>query len=142
MLAKKITYTDYNGAERTETFYFYISRAELMEMQMTHPGGYAEYLQSIVDAKDEASLFKTFKTLIANAYGEKSEDGKHFRKSEEISNAFLQSEAYSELLTELVTSADAAAAFVNGIMPTMNLSESEKAELNAKTKQLIAEQGQ
>lgn len=141
MLAKKITYTDYNGDERTETFYFNLTKAEVLEMQMTHPGGYSEYLERIIDAKDQAQLFEAFKTLVRNAYGEKSEDGKRFKKSDEIADGFLQSEAYSELLSELITSADAASAFVQGIMPIMNLDDEQKAELAAKTKKLIAEKG-
>lgn len=137
MLVKQITYTDFNGDERTETFYFNLSRAEVLEMEIKHPGGYAEYLQRLVDSKNREELLSVFKTLILNSYGEKSEDGKHFRKDPELSKAFEQSEAYSELFVELISSAEAASAFVNGIMPTMNLSEAEKAEVAAKTKALI-----
>lgn len=32
MLKKEITYIDYNGVERTETFHFNLSKAELMDM--------------------------------------------------------------------------------------------------------------
>ena len=117
MLTKTITYTDYNGVEKTEKFYFNLSKAELMEMEMTTNGGFAESIQKIVDAKDTPSIVRVFKDLILKAYGEKSLDGKRFIKSEELSTAFSQTEAYSILFMELATDADAAAKFVNGIIP-------------------------
>ena len=117
MIKKTITYTDYNGEERKEDFYFNLSKAELMEMELSVNGGFAEMIQKIVDAKDTPSIMKIFKDLILKAYGEKSDDGKRFMKSEEISQAFAQTEAYSELFMELATDDKAAADFVNGIVP-------------------------
>lgn len=119
MLKKTITYTDYNGTERTEDFYFNLSKAELMEMEMSTTGGMIELIQRIVAAQDSPAIIKIFKDLIMKAYGEKSLDGKRFIKSEEISNAFAQTEAYSQLFMELATDADAAARFVNGIIPSV-----------------------
>lgn len=119
MLKKKITYTDYNGTERTEDFYFNLTKAEIMEMELGTSGGLAEMIQRIVDAQDAPSIIKVFKDLILKAYGEKSPDGKRFIKSKEISDAFSQTEAYSQLFMELATDADAAAEFVNGIVPNM-----------------------
>lgn len=117
MLKKTITYVDYNGAERTEDFYFNLSKAEIMEMELSTTGGLAETIQKIVNAKDAPAIVKIFKDLVLKAYGEKSADGKRFVKSQEISEAFSQTEAYSQLFMELATDADAAAAFVNGIVP-------------------------
>lgn len=117
MLKKTITYTDYNGVERTEDFYFNLSKAELMEMELGTTGGFAEMIQKIVNAQDGPAIIKVFKDLILKAYGEKSADGKRFIKSDEISSAFSQTEAYSQLFMELSTDADAAANFVNGIVP-------------------------
>lgn len=117
MLKKTITYTDYNGVSRTEDFYFNLSKAEVMEMEMTTTGGMTEFINRIVAAKDAPAIIQIFKDLILKAYGEKSLDGKHFIKSEEISRAFSQTEAYSQLFMELATDADLAAKFVNGILP-------------------------
>ena len=117
MLKKTITYTDYNGVERTEDFHFNLTKAEIMEMEMGTAGGLAEMIQRIVKAQDAPAIIKVFKDLVLKAYGEKSADGKHFYKSEEIRNAFAQTEAYSQLFMELATDADAAAKFVNGIIP-------------------------
>ena len=120
MLKKTITYTDYNGSERTEDFYFNLSKAEIMEMEMRTTGGMTEMIQKIVSAQDAPAIINVFKDLVLKAYGEKSPDGKRFIKSEEISMAFSQTEAYSNLFMELATDADAAAKFVNGIVPNAN----------------------
>ena len=117
MLKKPITYTDYNGVERTEDFYFNLSKAELMEMELGVTGGMTEMLNKIIAAKDAPSLMKTFKEMIMKAYGVKSDDGKRLIKSEELSIAFTQTEAYSVLFMELITDDKAAADFVNGIIP-------------------------
>ena len=117
MLKKIITYTDYNGVERTEPFYFNLSKAELMEMELGVTGGMTEMLDKIITAKDAPSLMKTFKEMIMKAYGVKSDDGKRLIKSEELSIAFTQTEAYSVLFMELITDDKAAADFVNGIIP-------------------------
>lgn len=117
MLKKTITYTDYNDVERTEDFYFNLTKAEVMEMEMSTSGGLAEAIQRIVAAQDAPAIIKIFKELVLKAYGEKSPDGKRFMKSDEIATAFSQTEAYSIIFMELATDADKAAEFVNGIVP-------------------------
>lgn len=117
MLKKTITYKDYNGGERTEDFYFNLSKAEIMEMEMGTSGGFVEMINRVVAAQDTASIVKIFKDIILKAYGVKSPDGKRFIKSKELSEEFAQTEAYSNLFMELATDADAAAAFINGIVP-------------------------
>ena len=117
MLKKTITYTDYNGNERTEDFFFHLTKAEIMEMEMSTTGGLAEMIQKVVATQDTPAIIKIFKELVLNAYGEKSPDGKRFIKSKELSTAFSQTEAYSILFMELATDADKAARCVNGIVP-------------------------
>ena len=97
MLKKTITYTDYDGIERTETFYFNLSEAELTEMQLSQEGGLDVMLQKIVDSKDVPSLVKVVRMIITKAHGEKSDDGRYFRKSADISEKFLSTAAYSNL---------------------------------------------
>ena len=118
MLKKTIKFNDYNGVEREETYYFNLSKAEIMEMEMSTTGGFTEMLEKIIEAQDVPSIIKIFKNIILKAYGEKSPDGKRFIKSEELSTAFSQTEAYSVLFMELATNADEAAKFVNGIVPS------------------------
>ena len=117
MIKKTIEYVDYNGENRKEEFYFNLSKAEVMEMEMSKNGGLSEYIQRIVKSSDNAAIIALFKEIICKAYGEKSLDGKRFIKNKELTDAFVQTEAYSELFMELATNADEAAAFVNGIIP-------------------------
>lgn len=121
MITKTIKYTDYNGVEREEPFLFNLSKAELMEMEMGTKGGLTEMIQKIIATQDQPSIIAIFKKLVLQAYGEKSADGKRFVKTDEngrpLSIAFSETEAYSILFMELAADANAAAAFVNGIIP-------------------------
>lgn len=117
MLKKTITYTDYDNNERTEDFYFNLSQAEIVEMEMTYPGGMSAMLTKIISEKDTVKLIGMFKDLVLRAYGEKSLDGKRFVKSKEISEAFSQTEAYNDLFMALALDENEAAAFVNGLLP-------------------------
>ena len=117
MLKKTITYKDYNGVERTEDFMFNLTKAEILEMQLTKDGGMDAAIKKIVDAKDAPEIMKVFKDIILKAYGIVSDDGRRFIKSKEISDSFAQTEAFSMLFMELATDTDAASAFVNGIVP-------------------------
>lgn len=117
MLKKTIKYFDYNDEPREEDFYFNLSKAELAEMELSTTGGLEETIKRISSTKDTPKLVQMFKDLILKAYGEKSLDGKRFVKSEELSTAFSQTEAYTELFMELATNADSAAAFIQGILP-------------------------
>ena len=130
MLKKTFTYTDYNGVERTEDHYFNLSKAELMEMELSTTGGLAEMINKIVAAQDAPAIVKIFKELVLKAYGQKSADGRRFIKSKELSDEFAQTEAYSQLFMELATDADAAAKFVNGIVPAMENQSSIPAPAN------------
>ena len=117
MLKKTITYKDYNGVERTEDFMFNLTKAEILEMQLTKDGGMDAAIKKIVDAKDAPEIMKVFKDLILKSYGIISDDGRRFIKSKEISDSFAQTEAFSMLFMELATDTDVASAFVNGIVP-------------------------
>lgn len=117
MLKKTITFTDYNDEERTEDHYFNLTKAELAMMEASKLGGLKNYLEKIVQAKDTVSIMETFKTIIHQAYGKKSDDGRRFIKSDEVSTEFEQTEAYSELIMEILSDPDKASEFINGILP-------------------------
>lgn len=117
MLKKTINYVDYDGNQRTEDFYFNLSKAELSEMQMSANGGLDKMLKRIIDEQNVPEIMKVFKEIILKSYGEKSNDGKYFKKSIEISEAFSQTEAYSELFMEIAGSPEKASEFIKGIIP-------------------------
>lgn len=122
MLKKTIKYTDYNGIERQEDFWFNLSKAELTEMELTTVGGFDGMVQKIIAARDVPTLINLFKEIILKSYGEKSADGRRFIKINEnghrLVDQFVQTEAYSNLFMELATDDKAAADFVNGIVPS------------------------
>ena len=131
MLKKKIKYTDYNGVEREEEFLFNLTRAELMEMQMSTNGGLAEMIAALVASQNMPEIIRIFKDIILKSYGEKSLDGKRFMKVDEKGNPlsvqFSQTEAFSTLFMELATDSKAAANFVNGVVPSdMEVSEEQQ----------------
>lgn len=117
MLKKTIKYTDYNGVEREETFYFNLNKAELLQMELGTTGGLGESIKRLTETQDVPELMRLFKKFILQSYGIKSEDGRRFVKSEELSAEFEQTPAFEALYMELVTDDKAGADFMNGIVP-------------------------
>ena len=117
MLKKTISYTDFNGQDQKEDFYFNLTKAEVAEMEMSEKGGLSKSIEAVVKAEDTPAIVKIFKKLILDAYGVKSEDGRRFIKSEQATKEFSETEAYSELFIELASNSKAAASFVNSIIP-------------------------
>lgn len=119
MLKKTITYTDYGGLERTEEFRFNLTKAELVDMELTTAGTFSETMKRIIAEKDIIRIAKLFKELLLKSYGVKSDDGKRFVKSQELSEAFSQTEAYSDLYIELLSNPEEAAKFFAEVAPKM-----------------------
>ncbi len=117
MLAKTITYTDFNDNERTETFYFNLTKAEITKLELSVNGGYSELLKRVSESNDAPLIRDTFEKFIIDSYGEKSPDGREFYKSEEITKRFMATEAYSVLFMELCSDAKAAADFIKAVIP-------------------------
>lgn len=117
MLKKTITYEDFNGETVSEDFFFHLSKAELIELELSHQGGLSLALERIVAAEDGKSIIAEFKNIILGSYGQKSLDGRRFIKNSQLREEFESSAAYSTLFMELVTEADSAAEFINGIIP-------------------------
>ena len=117
MLKKTISYTDYDGNQRTEDFYFNLSKAEITEMELSMEGGMRAYIQRIIAAKSQLELVKLFKDVVLKSYGKKSPDGRLFMKNDEIRAEFEASPVYDELYMKLFTDENAAADFVNGVIP-------------------------
>lgn len=129
MIKKTIKYKDFDDNEREDTFYFNLTKAECMEMELSTSGGLEKTVQRIMESKDTKMIMEIFKDLILKAYGEKSPDGKYFYKSPEISAKFASTEAYSELFMELSSDADAASKFFNGIVPQVPEDAKRAAEM-------------
>lgn len=132
MLKKTFTYTDFFGKERTEDCYFHLSESKLAEMDLKTQDGWSEWVKEIVAAKDNETLVETFKKVILASYGQKSPDGRRFIQTKELSEEFSQTPMFDQLFMSLVTDANAAADFFNGIVPEKVQKEAKKQELEQK----------
>lgn len=132
MRKETITYTDYNNVTRTEDFFFNLNEAELTALQYGVDGGLQEMLERIVKSNDNKQIMACFHELIAKSYGEKSPDGRRFVKSKELSEAFMQTEAYNELMLRFMTDANYSAEFINDVL----------ADVTKRTKERNAKKGE
>lgn len=126
MYKETVKYIDYNGVERTEDVYFNLSKAELMEMQLSTAGGFDTMINKLIKAQDQPTLVKVFKDIILRSYGVPSPDGRRFVKTKELAEEFTQTEAYSDLYMKFITDSEAAAKFINGIMPKSLIEQMSK----------------
>lgn len=133
MLKKTITYTDFDGNTRTEDLYFNLSKTEVIELEVSEEGGFGNLMQKIVEANDNKMILHYFKQFIKKAYGEKSEDGRRFIKSEQLSEEFTQTPAFDELIMEFFEKPDYAAEFLVSLVPK-DLGDKVQAEMAKPTK--------
>lgn len=117
MIKKRIKYLDFNDVEREEDFYFNISKSELSKAQLSVEGGLDAKLQKIADSKSVTEIAKLYEEFIDMSYGVKSDDGKHFKKDEELLEDFKSTAAYDQLYMELISSTKAAVEFIKGVLP-------------------------
>lgn len=134
MIKKTVKYEDFNGVERSEDLYFNLTKTELHNMNFRHYGSYADQLQGIVDSKDIRMVTELFNEIITKAYGVKSEDGRNFRKSQQLVDDFVSSAAYDALMTELLNDESAAAALFIGALPKDLQAEVQKEMAKEQTK--------
>ena len=141
MFKYNIKHTDYNGVERNEPFYFNLSKAELLEMEMSEKGGFENYIRTLMEEKDNKKIYKLFKDLILMSYGQKSADGRSFIKKKMVDgqmiylkDEFEQTEAFTELMMELLSGGDEAMAkFINSLIPKEIADQAAKQIANQKT---------
>lgn len=140
MLKKTITYTDYDGMERTEDFWFNLSKSELTKLDAELPGGVLGVLRKIIDKKDRKALVDFIETLILRSYGEKTLDGKRFAKTPKMAEEFMQTPAYDELFMSILSDTDSQTSFINGVIPQSMAKEIEATD-KKQVENALAEQG-
>lgn len=131
MLKKEIKYTDFNGDERVETFYFNLTKTELTELDIESGGTLVEALKRMINTQDAAGLALFFKNMIIRAYGEKTDDGRYFEKGDDyaLGKRFTRSNAFDVMFTELLSDStgEKVQAFIYGIIP-QDIAAQAKAE--------------
>ena len=131
MLKKTIKYTNYNDEKKSNDYYFHLKKSELIDLQFSTAEGFITYIEEITKTNDQTKIWKAFRDIVLLAYGKKSEDGERFIKSDEIRREFEETEAFSELIYELMTNETAAADFINAIMPADLVAEANLEKSNA-----------
>lgn len=130
MLEYPITFTDFNDVTRTEVLRFNLTKAEVADMEMSVTGSFSNMLKMLIEKQDIPAMSAIFKNLLLKSYGEKSLDGREFSKSKEMSDKFASTAAFSDIYMSLVTDADAAAKFINGILPEGLVKEMKKSAID------------
>lgn len=129
MYVKEIEYTDFNGVVRKEKFYFNLTKAEILDLELGKTGGLTEYIRKIIEAQDTPTIMALFKSLLLKAYGVKSDDGRRFIKNDQVREDFEQTQAFSDLYMMLALNDEEASKFVNAIVPDdMKVSEEQRAQ--------------
>lgn len=138
MYVKEMEYTDFNGVTRKEKFYFNLTKAEILDLELGKAGGLTEYIRKIVEAQDTPTIMSLFKSLLLKSYGVKSDDGRRFIKNDQVREEFEQTQAFSDLYMLLALNDEEASKFVNAIVPEdMKVSDEQKQQY---VKELIPSQ--
>lgn len=141
MLKKTIRYTDFDGVEREEDLYFNLSKAELLEMAVLHDRGVegaAAFFKELGESKDPKKIMPAVKNLLVLAYGERSEDGRHFYKSPQITDGFVSSAAYQEMFMQMMSDRDTILGFFKGALPSEYLEAMQALEREYTVEELVA----
>lgn len=131
MHAETRKFKDFNGNEREETFYFNLTAAECAELEMKSTGGLMKSINDIIHSNDNGKILAVFKELVLMAYGEKSDDGLYFVKSEDAKKRFASTQAYSDIFMDLATDANKAVKFFEDVLPEMSKEQKAQAEAEA-----------
>lgn len=144
MYKKVIAYTDFNGNSKINTFYFNLTRPELVEMQRSPLLEMQAIIDRIRNMKDpekeltdsekdqiQDKMGSILRDLVIRSYGVKSEDGEHFSKR--IGNRqfgagedFVESMAYDALYMDMLGDIKNMIDFVRAVIPESITAELEK----------------
>lgn len=122
MFSDTVTYDDYNGKSQTDTLWFNINKTDVL--QDISIIDRAEAVERMVEG-DPRELNTAEKQQVLNmvqeyvklAYGVKSADGRHFRKTQEVWDDFRWSNAYDAYLLKLFEEPQRAAEFGANVLP-------------------------
>lgn len=133
MIKMNVSAETFDGDMATETLWFHMNKVDLIELQQSEPGGFTDTLQAFMSRKpedwtmkDKFKLFDFFRTMVDKAYGERSSDGKRFRKSPEILANFKDSIFYDEFVLSLLEDEEKSIKFFNGVMPKALIEQAKK----------------
>lgn len=140
MLKKPITFENLDGDEITEVFYFHLSQAELVKMQISHGGDLQTYVARILKEQNAEAIMAMFDEIILSTVGRRSSDGKRFEKEDgQIAKEFKETDAYSVLFTELLSNEGKNfQEFFTGVIPN-KMQDKMKENLQTQTQARLGE---
>ena len=108
MVIKKIQYHDMDGDLREDDFYFSMNETQFARVNAMFPGGLQAFALKAAKDKNADDMFRVIDTLVREAYGEKVSQGfvKTAPNGQKLSDFFINTEAYDNLMMELMKSED------------------------------------
>lgn len=125
MTVKTITYTDFDGLERTEKFFFNLTQTEITEWDASIVGGLRQKIEEINEKKSIKDIVELVRDSILRSYGVKSPDGRRFVKSGNVATEFYETPAYDQLFMSFVENPATFADFLRAIIPPEALKENQ-----------------
>ena len=137
MIKKILTFQNHDNETVTYEYHFHLSKAELAEMQLSETDGLGDHLRKILATGDGGLIMSTFKGLMLQTVGKRSEDGKLFRKTQDIVDEFQFSGAYGAMLLELLEDPNAGINFIKGILPADIVEKADLSDIEKKAGDLV-----
>ncbi len=100
MLKHQVSYKDFDNKSVKETLWFNLTTRDSAKLTIKY-GDLTAYVKKIEKEKDAAAMMVLIEDLVLTAYGERSEDGRHFLRNDEIRERFSYSLAFEALLDDL-----------------------------------------
>ena len=121
MIKKTIQYHDYDGNLREDDFYFNLTQVELAKINgdPSLPGGLQASAERAARNNDSGEMVRIIDMMISRSYGMKLPDGAFVKRNASglpLYEMFVNTEAYDNLMTELVQSEDGIVNFLTGCL--------------------------
>jgi hypothetical protein len=123
-----ISYTNFNGEERTKQLNFNLTEAELTKLQKDylHEGGIQVVMNRAIESGDSKQLLDFFELLVHRSYGIKSADGEEFEKNPELMRRFENQAFYSDLyMSFFQDEGRVGQEFIRQVMPAALIAKAE-----------------
>lgn len=111
MYSKTIEYVDFNGNERSDKLYFHLSLPEVTRIEAEIDNSLKDHITSLIANRDKKTLLDFLERIILTSYGERTQDGRTFKKNEQITSDFENSLAYAEFFEQIITEEGMAQSF-------------------------------
>lgn len=129
MIKRTLTFEDpFTEESVTQDYYFHLSKADIIRiMGRDREGDWEKYVQNVVESGDSDTIFNFIEDIIKQSVGKRTPDGL-FVKPRDYAEAFVASEAYGELVIELIQNAKMAEEFFRGVVGKKGFEQKKQLE--------------